>query len=291
MQKSNPLSTAQVHHYLDFGYVVASAGLEEPQLQSMDDELENWINLSRSHKSNFGETIDGKARFDLEIGHTRETPKLRRVSNPADISGAFRDVLWNGPIVDMVAQLIGPDIKFHHSKINIKLPRMETQVFYHQDHSFDPHTNDDMLAILLMLDDADEENGCLRVVPESHKKRYSHFRSGQFVGAIDPSHNEEFNERAVPIVAKRGEVCFMHCWTVHGSEANRSSHIRRLLISEYNATDSYPLLPPALPSKFTGKVIRGTASPIARLRNDVIEMRTPYSEDSFFAVQGQPSAT
>ena len=291
MENRPKLSEDQVRHFAEFGYLICHSGIGDNLLKRLDDQVDNWIELSRQHESNFGTTVDGKARFDLEVGHTRETPKLRRVANPVDVSEDFQEVLWDSPMVDMVAQLIGPSIRFHHCKLNVKLPGMETVVYYHQDHSYDPHTNDDMLAILLMLDDATEKNGCLRVVPGSHKKRYSHFQKGEYVGAIDSSFNEEFNRLAVPIVASRGDVCFMHTWTVHGSRTNLSNNARRLLICDYTSADAFPLLSPALPSKYTGKIVRGEPSHVARLRSDEFEMRTPYSHDSFFGVQGQPSAT
>ena len=291
MENRPKLSEDQIQHFAEFGYLICPSGIDDSLLKRLDDQVDNWIELSRQHESNFGTTVDGKARFDLEVGHTRETPKLRRVANPVDVSEDFQEVLWDSPMVDMVAQLIGPSIRFHHCKLNVKLPGMETVVYYHQDHSYDPHTNDDMLAILLMLDDATEKNGCLRVVPGSHKKRYSHFQKGEYVGAIDSSFNEEFNRLAVPIVASRGDVCFMHTWTVHGSRTNLSNNARRLLICDYTSADAFPLLSPALPSKYTGKIVRGEPSHVARLRSDEFEMRTPYSHDSFFGVQGQPSAT
>ena len=291
MENRPKLSGDQIQHFAEFGYLICQSGINDSLLKRLDDQVDNWIEQSRQHESNFGTTVDGKARFDLEVGHTRETPKLRRVANPVDVSVNFQEVLWDSPMVDMVAQLIGPSIRFHHCKLNVKLPGMETVVYYHQDHSYDPHTNDDMLAILLMLDDATERNGCLRVVPGSHKKRYSHYQKGEYVGAIDSSFNEEFNRLAVPIVASRGDVCFMHTWTVHGSRTNLSNNARRLLICDYTSADAFPLLSPALPSKYTGKIVRGEPSHVARLRSDEIEMRTLYSHDSFFGVQGQPSAT
>ena len=291
MENKPKLSEDQIQHFAEFGYLICPSGIDDSLLKRLDDQVDNWIELSRQYESNFGTTVDGKARFDLEVGHTRETPKLRRVANPVDVSEDFQEVLWDSPMVDMVAQLIGPSIRYHHCKLNVKLPGMETIVYYHQDHSYDPHTNDDMLAILLMLDDATEKNGCLRVVPGSHKKRYSHFQKGEYVGAIDSSFNEEFNRLAVPIVASRGDVCFMHTWTVHGSRTNLSNNARRLLICDYTSADAFPLLSPALPSKYTGKIVRGEPSHVARLRSDEFEMRTPYSHDSFFGVQGQPSAT
>ncbi len=290
MESRKYLDKKQIQFFQDYGYLVCQSQIGEQLLQKLDEELDAWIEESRSHAKNFGTTYDGKARFDLEVGHSKEHPKMRRVANPADVSKNFQKVLWDSPMVDMVSELIGPSIRFHHCKLNIKLPGMKTVVYYHQDHSYDPHTNDDMLAILLMLDDANEENGCLWVVPGSHRKRYSHFKNGEYVGAIDSSYNDEFEREGVPIIAERGEVCFMHTWTVHGSDSNRSTNPRRLLICDYTAADAYPLLSPALPSAYTGKLVRGVDSGTARLRNDVIEIRTPYQYDSFFGVQGQPTA-
>lgn len=289
MSTNSILSPAEQQHFKDHGYLIRESAIDEDSLVELDKEIEQWLELCREHDSNFGTTFDGKARFDLEAGHTRDNPKLRRVANPADISETFQKVLWDGPVMDMVADLIGPNIRYHHCKLNTKFPGMETVVYYHQDHSYDPHTNDDMLAILVMLDDSTEENGCLRIVPGSHKKRYSHFRNGEFVGAIDPKFSDQFDREAVSITAPRGTVCFMHTWAVHGSKNNRSDSPRRLLISEYTATDAFPLLSPALPSKYTGMILRGEPSRMARLREDTIEIRTPYSHDSFFELQGQTS--
>ncbi len=291
MDTKSILSPAEKQHFHEHGYLLRKSAVEENLLVELDEELDQWMELCKTHDANFGTTVDGKARFDLEAGHTRDNPKLRRVANPADISEKFQKLLWGGPVIDMVADLIGPDLRFHHCKLNTKFPGMETVVYYHQDHSFDPHTNDDMLAILVMLDESTLENGCLRIVPGSHKDRYSHFKDGEFVGAIDEKYNEQFDRDSVPITANRGDVCFMHCWAVHGSQSNQSDLPRRLLISEYTAADSYPLLSPALPSKYTGRLIRGEASRMARLREDEIEIRTAYAHDSFFGVQGQPSAT
>ena len=224
------------------------------------NELDGWIEESRSHSSNYGETPDGKARFDLEAGHSAEQPKLRRVSNPVDISKAYREVLWNSAIIDAVTDLVGPDIKFHHSKINIKLPGMQTRVDYHQDHAFDPHTNDDSATASLLLDDMTEDNGCLRVVPGSHNERYSHYQNDKFTGAIEPKLTPDFERRSIPILGKAGDVCLMHSRTVHGSPPNRSNKPRRLLICDYRAADAFWLIPPLVLSVHSGRVIRGKPS-------------------------------
>ena len=87
-------------------------------------------------------------------------------------------------MTDMVAALIGPDVKHHHCKINLKLPGTHTEVRYHQDFAYTPHTNDDVVTALLMLDDMTAENGCLMVVPGSHRgPMYSLFDGERFTGS------------------------------------------------------------------------------------------------------------
>ncbi|MFQ5544517.1 MAG: phytanoyl-CoA dioxygenase family protein [Acidiferrobacterales bacterium] len=283
------LSAQQIDQYRQQGFVVVRNVIEAVQLKPLSDELDGWIEESRSHSSNYGDTPDGKARFDLEAGHSAELPRLRRVSNPVDISNAYQDVLWDGPIVDAVVDLVGPDVKFHHCKLNIKLPSMETRVDYHQDHAFDPHTNDNSATALLMLDDMTEDNGCLRVVPKSHYERYSHYQDDKFTGAIDPKLVPDLERRSVAITGKAGDLCLLHIRTVHGGPPNHSNKPRRLLICDYRAADAFWLKPPLVLSVYSGRVIRGKPSRVARLVADSIELPPSYKEDSFFSVQGQKS--
>ncbi len=147
-----------------------------------------------------------------------------------------------------------------------------------------------MLAILLLLDDMDEENGCLRVVPGSHRERYSHYRNGKFVGAIDPALDRDFEARSAPIEGHSGDVCLMHTWTVHGGGPNRSDRPRRLLICDYVAADAYPLSAPAVPSPHHGRIVRGKPARKVRLVADSIELPQAYRDDSFFGLQGQAAA-
>jgi hypothetical protein len=93
------------------------------QLGAMRRDLAAWVDESRLHAGPFGPpTVDGRPRFDMGEEHSPERPALRRVNNPSDISTAFGAVMRDAPVVDMVADLIGPDVKFHHCKINLKCP-------------------------------------------------------------------------------------------------------------------------------------------------------------------------
>ena len=166
------LSEAQVEQFWRDDYLVAETAVSAAELDAMRAEIAGWVEASRAHSAPFGPpTLDERPRFDMGAEHSAERPALRRVNNPSDISAAFRTVVERSAMVDMVADLIGPDVKFHHCKINLKLPGSHTEVGYHQDFAYTPHTNDDVVTALLMLDDMTLENGCLQVVPGSHRGR------------------------------------------------------------------------------------------------------------------------
>ena len=286
------LTQTQKSEFSANGYLMLKNLVAPTDLEPLLSELGRWVEGSRTYNTNYGfDTPDGKARFDLEQGHSAEQPRLRRVANPADISEVFQELLFRGAVPEAVADLIGPDVFFHHCKLNNKFPGMKTRVEYHADHPFDPHTNDDGITMLLFLDDMDEGNGCARIVPGSHKERYTHFEDGKFIGSTDPSLFEEFDQRADSITGKAGDVCLMDIWAVHGGGPNSSENrSRRMLVADYRAADAFALVSPAVPSKFYRRIVAGKPTHIARLRAGTMEILEPYKDDSFFGLQGQKAA-
>lgn len=273
------------------GFVVLRGLVAPVAIDAMAAEIDRWTAESRRHDRNYGAMDDGKMRFDLEQGHCADTPRLRRVANPADISAAYQAVLWEGPLVGAVADLIGPDVKFHHCKLNIKLPGTDTRVDYHQDHAYDPHTNDDHVVALVMIDPMSAGNGCIRIVPGSHRgPRHSHYRGDQFVGKVAEEVEHHCRESSIAIEGAPGDVCLMSGWALHGGETNPSSQPRRLLICDYFAADAFPLLAPMVPSAHTGRIVSGRPTRIARFREGTVELPVHYADDSFFGVQGQKAA-
>ena len=127
-------------------------------------------------------------------------------------------------------------------------------------------------------------------MPGSQRERYSHYQGGKFVGATAPDLEAGFDRQAVPVTGKAGDVCLLHCWSLHASGANHSSEPRRLLICDYSAADAFPLTSPILPSPLSGTVVRGEPSLVARLKAERIELPPRYEEDSFFGVQTKKAA-
>ena len=289
----NYLTHVQQDQFWSDGYLVVEGAVDNDTLAHLRTQMDAWAEESRKHTEPYGEpTVDGRPRFDLEENHSTERPALRRINNPAEISDHFYKVMTDAPMVDMVATLIGPDVKYHHCKINSKLPGSKMVVHYHQDFPYTPHTNDDIITALLLLDDVDEGNGCLMVVPGTHKGTIdSLYESGEFTGKVNPVLEEEYLKRQVPIEGKAGSVCLMHTRLLHGSETNLSKDRRRAIyLCVYSAADAIPIARNPMPSKLEGSIVRGQASQTARMVPLEVELPQQPKSASFFTVLGQKSA-
>jgi len=106
--------------------------------------------------------------YDLEPGHTPENPRVRRIKAPQKVHPIFDEIVRSAPVISILTKLIGPGLRLHGSKLNMKSAQYGSPVEWHQDWAFYPHTNDDILAIGVLLDDCDLENGPMLVTPGSH---------------------------------------------------------------------------------------------------------------------------
>lgn len=280
------LTQAQKDTFWRDGVLTVEDAVTKDELAALRAVFAGWVEESRQHGDDYGETLDGRARFDLESGHSAAQPALRRVQSPEEVSDAFARVMRDARTVDMVAELIGPSIKFHHGKVNSKLPGAATKVKFHQDFTFQPMPNDDMITALLFVDDVTYENGPLEVVPGTHKgPLYSLWHGGVFTGAVADEVYNQHKNNIRKCVGKAGSVCLMHCSLLHGSAPNLSDNPRTLYISTYYAEDAIELSPNALPSTLTHELVRGV--PSGRVRCSAYEMDIPEvpKETSFFAQQ------
>ncbi len=287
------LTPAEIDAFWRDGYLVARNAVSPAQLAAMQAMMAEWTEESRAHAAPYGpETIDGRPRFDMGTEHSAARPALRRINNPSDLYAPFQEAMERSRMTDMVADLIGPDVKFHHCKINQKLPGAATEVHYHQDFMFTPHTNDDIVTALLMLDDVDEENGCLKVVPGSHKgPLHSLFEGDVFTGRMSAETTAAMKARDIPVTGKAGDVCLMHTRLAHGSDPSCSVRPRGLYICVYTAADAFPIARNPMPNLNEGRVVRGQKRRQARLSPALVELPEQPKSASFFTVQGQASAT
>ena len=280
------LTQAQKDKFWKDGCLVVEDAVSPAMLDALRADFGAWVEESRAHTQDYGETMDGRPRFDLQPGHTSDQPGLRRVQSPEEVSEVYADAMRSSKMADYCAELLGPNIRFHHGKVNSKLPGTATKVKFHQDFPFEPMTNDDMITCLLFIDDVTLENGPLEVVPGTHKgPLYSHWHNGVFTGAVSDDVFEEHKENIEKCTGKAGSVCLMHASLLHGSAPNLSDGPRTLYITTFYAEDAIELSPNHLPSTLTHELVRGEVT--GRVRCTPYEMQLPEvpTGTSFFAQQ------
>jgi len=182
--------------------------------------------------------------YDLESTHIPEHPRVRRIKTPHKWHPVFWEIVKSPNMVGILKALLGANIRLHGSKINLKSPEYGSPVEWHQDWAFYPHTNDDLLAIGVMLDDIELENGPMLVMPGSHRvdKVWDHHLDGRFCGAMDPTRTPDLDySKAVACTGKAGSCSFHHVRLVHGSGQNTSKRSRNLLLYECAAADAWPI--------------------------------------------------
>lgn len=221
------------------------------------------------------EGIPGETKvFDVEDSHRAQDPRVRRIKKPHEVDPLYRDMAGLASLVEVLAGIIGPDIRLHHSKINLKSAKFGSPLEWHQDWAFIPHSNMDLAIVALMLDAVDEENGPMLVIPGSHKGGLldHHGEDGWFAAAIDP---DKLNlDAAVPLIGPPGTVSIHHPLLVHGSALNRSARERRLLFYEYAAADAWPLFYGVEWDNYAARMVAGRASP--HLRMEAVPVKMPH---------------
>jgi ectoine hydroxylase len=231
------LTQAQREFYFAEGYLLLEGAIDGDwiaRLRAATDELvERSRNVAKSDPV-----------FDLEPAHRPDAPRLRRVSNPVEQHPVFWEYCLRSPLPDIVAELVGPDVKFHHSKLNFKWAQGGEEVKWHYDISFWPHTNYSPLTVGTYLYVCGMDQGPLAVMPRSHlidpmlsqydaKGNWTGCLSNEDVAKLDLS-------KMVYLPGPAGSLTIHNCRTLHYSARNESDLGRPLLLNTMTSADAFP---------------------------------------------------
>lgn len=277
------LNAMQKEAFWRDGFLSIQNAVSPELLGRLNQDFEAWLEESQKHEEPFGTQLDGRPRFDLETNHSAEHPRLRRVASPTEISSSYLEALTDSNIPLAVADLIGPNLRLHHSKINPKCPHTTTSVDWHQEFMFDPHSNDDQVLALLFLSSVTEENGAPTVVPGSHRgPLFSIWQDGKFTGRIGLEETRYANANSISLVGPANTVALVHTRTLHSSLANGSDRLRNVFVSLIAAADAVPLAFNAVPSKHQGLILHGKEPGMIRSTSFVMEEPGKQTGASFF---------
>ena len=267
------LNEAQIAQYRKDGYVLVPGLLESHTLDTLRAVTDGIVAGAAG--------IDAHTdALDLEDSHRPDAPRVRRIKKPHLVDRFYRELAAHPAIMAALTPLIGENIRLRAGgKVNIKAGGYGAPVEWHQDWAFYPHTNQDVLAVGILLDDMDADNGPIMFLPGSHTGPiYDHHGQGAFCGAIDVAAAGLDVSGAREIHAPAGTVTIHHARLVHGSAMNTSERQRRILFYEYAAADAWPLAgvePVGDLTEFNGRIVQGEPTLHPRLEDVPVRMPLP----------------
>jgi ectoine hydroxylase-related dioxygenase (phytanoyl-CoA dioxygenase family) len=247
------LTKAQQEFYAENGYLLVAELIGPEWLNRLRATTAEMVDRTRAMSQS-------DAVFDLETGHSAENPRLRRLTSPVDHHPDFWEFASQSVLGDVMADLVGEDVKFHHSKLNFKWAGGGTEVKWHQDISYWPHTNYSPLTVGLYLYDCGPDQAPLMVVPGSHRgELYSQYdEQGQWAGCLsDADAKTALATEPAELTGPAGSITIHNCRVVHGSRPNLSDAGRPLLLNVYSAANAFTYTANPLPSRYEGAIVRG----------------------------------
>ena len=201
-------------------------------------------------------------KIELEPGATSQSIEtLRKINGCAEHDPVFLAHAATEKILDIVESLLGPDIMLFGSQTFMKPPG-GVEKPYHQDSAYFSIEPMDLVTCWTALDDVTLENGCMWVVPGSHRLGVlEHSQSWQIGDRVDKQvpGGDIDRDREVPITMPAGSCSFHHSLILHKSNANETSHPRRGAAVHYMSAESrwtHPSL-----SKPNYRLLRGRKHP------------------------------
>jgi ectoine hydroxylase-related dioxygenase (phytanoyl-CoA dioxygenase family) len=269
------LSHRDVETYRRQGFLIIPGVVSTPEIAELRRVTDEFVARAR-------QVSQHNEMFDLENGHSSEAPRLRRIASPHRWHPIYAAMVRHPGIVAVLQALWGPNVRFDQSKLNMKSGGFGSPVEWHQDWAFYPHTNDDLAAVGIMIDDVDMDNGPMLLLPGTHTGPiFDHHANGRFCGAFDIGLTNLDLSKAVPCVGPAGSITIHHARLVHGSAANRSNRPRRFLLHQYRAADAWPLMrPPADWDGWTSLLVSGEETLHPRLAPVPVRLPLPPAANS-----------
>ncbi|WP_305191082.1 phytanoyl-CoA dioxygenase family protein [Reyranella sp.] len=213
--------------------------------------------------------------YVLEQGHSADDPRLHRISSPQDQHPVFWEFMTDPVMTDLAADVVGPDVKFHHAKLNVKSGKGTQGFGWHQDIPAWPHTDYSPVTIGIYIDGCTPEQGPLTVAAGSHEgPTFSMYDDeGNFIVKIrDKDLGWLKDDMIRRLTGGPGTTLLLNCRAVHGSVPNQSTAARPLLLPVYSSADSFAYTANPIPTPHQGDIVRGTAARFASFDTRSLEM-------------------
>lgn len=204
-------------------------------------------------------TLDGVARlvdpieYEADLHYPGAPPSkdaaggrtVRRLKQAHARDYVFTEWLTHAPLVGRLRQLLGTDLVCplaHHNCVMSKEPRFSSDTGWHQDIRYWSFERPELVTVWLALGRERKENGCLQVIPGSHRMTFDAARfDADVFFRDDPAENRALIDRAVHVELEPGDVLFFHCRTLHSATRNHTPQTKYSVVFTFRAADNPPV--------------------------------------------------
>ena len=221
---------ARLSQYEDEGYLILPEVLRPDEVAAAAAEIE------RLHRVAAADPEAGSFQFEpfTDTRAEQGRPVLRKIEGSDRISGLFAGMAANPRVLEVVRELLGPDLLLFRSTLMLKPARHGSRHALHQDVAYWPLQPPTLVTVSIALSASASENGCIQVIPGSHRWPVGEWGNIARDGAAamtDRTDVDVSELRDVPLAA--GSAVLFHSNIVHGSGPNRSDRPRHTALYAY----------------------------------------------------------
>jgi phytanoyl-CoA hydroxylase len=221
------LTQEQLDFYSENGYLKYGSVLGPDELEA----------LQREYDYEFKRAWESGSYRNLSVGDEvtaedkkKSDQKMFQIMQLCERNIHFRKALFNKKILDVVEELMGPNIMLFHDQALFKPAKTGGPVPWHQDNGYWHCSPANLVSCWITLDNAYEENGAMQVIPGSHLRPAHHDQTQQTTALLETVVD---TSNAIVVDLLAGECMFHHCQTLHYTQPNATDRQRRALIMHF----------------------------------------------------------
>lgn len=225
------ITAEQVNFYHENGYLLVKEVYNAEEVEVLRDSVDRFLKRAAASKFDRSHAWQGDY-LPLEV---LKKLVLKGFHDVQYHDAEFTRMITHPNLVQVFTKLIGDNVQLHHTKMMVKPPEKGAAFPMHQDYPYFPHEKHTMMLASIHLDQTNEENGCVFVIPGSHK-----LGPLPHVGSHYLNHKEYPIQSGIPCLAEAGDVLFFNYLTIHGSPINGSDRPRRNVLVQVRDPEDLP---------------------------------------------------
>ncbi|SDE85164.1 Ectoine hydroxylase-related dioxygenase, phytanoyl-CoA dioxygenase (PhyH) family [Mucilaginibacter pineti] len=228
------LSADNIQFYREYGFLVAKALFSQKEIAALKAET---ASIFRGERGQISGLLPPAGLNDDEI-----LKQYVAIHFPHKLSSLIKENLSHPDVIRILKKIVSPNLKCMQSMLFVKAPGKAGQS-WHQDEFYIPTRDKSLVGVWIAVDDATEYNGCLWIIPGSHKPGFMRRRvanlSDEYADVDTVDVSGFYPDHQVPVEVSSGSVVFFNGYTLHSSKRNKTKNcFRTALVNHYMSAES-----------------------------------------------------